>query len=520
VAYEWWKANSDHEIRIADVNGSNQRTIAKSEGEVMAWTPDQKQLLIRWSTGPLTAERAGHFGMVDVATGAVRKIADFPGRLPRRCILSPDGKWIAYDRLASDARGGGGIPTPVQNALYLMPSNGGSPVLLSSGTADEFPLTWTMDGSGLLVESNRGGKPAIWGIPLKDERPQGEPRLVYPSFPWFNFLGSTRTGALFMSDPSSQRAVFEVNFDSATGRPQQPRRTQLSLSELLQEKNYLPDGSATVYAADGKLVVRTPATGRERRVDPSCGEANSVQGIHPNGNSALVVCTSRGPSFLTAREALQRKESQAAQPRVYRQGFYFVNIETGASQTLLTWDDPMALPLNPVITPDGSRVYFGPHPSSPPGKYVSVDVATSAKREEWPESAALGLRINGFSPDGSWMLLSRPAFGAGPNFEMVEIRGSGSIRIPPPGSLKVWPGVEPVWSRDGKWIFFCVLEDGKYKIKRMLATGGDAETVFEGVGGSVPQVAFDPSGSRILIASGSEQLVVWALDNIGRITLR
>jgi Tol biopolymer transport system component len=103
---------------------------------------------------------------------------------------------------------------------------------------------------------------------------------------------------------------------------------------------------------------------------------------------------------------------------------------------------------------------------------------------------------------------------------MVEIRGSGSIRIPPPGSLKVWPGVEPVWSRDGKWIFFCVLEDGKYKIKRMLATGGDAETVFEGVGGSVPQVAFDPSGSRILIASGSEQLVVWALDNIGRITLR
>jgi hypothetical protein len=50
LAYEWWKRGVENEIRIADSEGRNPRTVAKAPGKVMAWTPDQKQLLIRWTT--------------------------------------------------------------------------------------------------------------------------------------------------------------------------------------------------------------------------------------------------------------------------------------------------------------------------------------------------------------------------------------------------------------------------------------------------------------------------------------
>jgi len=73
----------------------------------------------------------------------------------------------------------------------------------------------------------------------------------------------------------------------------------------------------------------------------------------------------------------------------------------------------------------------------------------------------------------------------------------------------------PVWSRDGRWIYFAQPEQNSRtsRVVRVAAEGGQPE--FTGI--SIDDLhGFDlsPDGAKIAYSGGSKTLEVWALDKV------
>jgi Tol biopolymer transport system component/predicted Ser/Thr protein kinase len=68
---------------------------------------------------------------------------------------SPDGSRIAFDSLSDDG----------QWDIWTIDAQGGALRRLTSGPDDDNQPTWSTDGRVVYFSSNRGGTPAVWGVP-------------------------------------------------------------------------------------------------------------------------------------------------------------------------------------------------------------------------------------------------------------------------------------------------------------------------------------------------------------------
>jgi Tol biopolymer transport system component len=81
---------------------------------------------------------------------------------------SPDGHLIAF----SDG------PSSGSRDIYLISVDGGSRVSLTDHPADEKQPRWSPDGRHIVFLSNRHGSYALWGIAVRDGRPDGLPFMI------------------------------------------------------------------------------------------------------------------------------------------------------------------------------------------------------------------------------------------------------------------------------------------------------------------------------------------------------
>jgi dipeptidyl aminopeptidase/acylaminoacyl peptidase len=75
--------------------------------------------------------------------------------------VSPDGRWIAFVRLAVDR-----VENTYRHAIWLAPAGGGPPKPFTAGAKQDYAPRWSPDGKHLAFVSTRGGdRPQIYLIP-------------------------------------------------------------------------------------------------------------------------------------------------------------------------------------------------------------------------------------------------------------------------------------------------------------------------------------------------------------------
>lgn len=131
------------------------------------WALDGAALLIVRSHG----EDGSELALVSAETGAERTVLVLPGETPTRAVLSPDGRYVAYDVPA--------VGSPEQRDVFVAAVSGGAPQRVLHGTAaNERLVGWAPKGDAIEFELQLNGAGYVWRTPVDEGRRSGGPVLV------------------------------------------------------------------------------------------------------------------------------------------------------------------------------------------------------------------------------------------------------------------------------------------------------------------------------------------------------
>ena len=249
---EWIAVNGggdeENEVFVLSVSGEEVRTVEMPERGGHAWSyrlslsPDGQRLAFSAldSDDGLESESTGRFiYTMPTRGGDTRKMASVPGRLP---AYSPDGELIAfvgYER----AEGG---EDDVDGDLWLVPSEGGSPVRLTDVDGRLRGPVWSPDGQHIAAhfEPLAGNdSDEIWVFTLSPDRSSaGDPaRIVLPRLSDHILSGWTPGNELGVFIKSEKReALYTV---SASGG----RAVQITPEGGVYYPRWSPDGQRIYF---------------------------------------------------------------------------------------------------------------------------------------------------------------------------------------------------------------------------------------------------------------------------------
>jgi len=100
-------------------------------------------------------------------SGPPQRLTDHPGDASHP-VFSPDGRWLAYQRIIKEERD-----------IWIIPVGGGQPVRFTDDPAQDMNPAWSPDGSMIAFASERGEKGThLWVGPVRDGRPAGPARCL------------------------------------------------------------------------------------------------------------------------------------------------------------------------------------------------------------------------------------------------------------------------------------------------------------------------------------------------------
>lgn len=216
IAYVW-SIGSEYQIRVIDVDGSNERIVLPGDPnsrdwpELHDWSPDGTHLLLTYYE-----RKDGKMLLVDIDDGETRTLIDFPeGHGPSAAGFSPDGRYVAFDmntELRSAER-----PRPAGVDLYLISVDGGREVRLLSGpTTDRF-LGWSPTGGDIIFHSNRSFTEGVWRLSIREGQAVGDPQLVKGDL-WQMKLVGVSQGRLFYGIVTQRQQLYTAGIDLTQGR--------------------------------------------------------------------------------------------------------------------------------------------------------------------------------------------------------------------------------------------------------------------------------------------------------------
>ena len=390
IAYSWNESSCDcTQLRVIDAGGANDRVLYGGPGvpEILPleWSDDGRQILGTRQSGTGETDVV----LVSVPEGSVRVVRSLPG-IVGKVTLSPDGRYIAYDR-AEDSKDS-------DRGIYLSSSDGGQEIPVVTGAQYDSDPMWTPDGSGLVFSSTRTGGPGLWLQPIGDGRANGPPRLLDKEMGPFAPITLTRRGSLFYNHRTGLMDVYTAPIDPATGDVTgEPANAAKNVLGSNISADWSPDGDTLAFVSwrtSGRniLVFRSMRTGIERELQLDLSVANGAR-WSPDGRFIAV----------------------GGRDRRGVRGLRLVDPESGAivsavsiAYTSLAWDG------------DGVHAYVNHYPKS----VSKIDVRTGEEEvlyEPPPDSVPGSLSL---SPDGRWL-----AFG----FYLRSARTSRLILIPTGG---------------------------------------------------------------------------------------
>ena len=292
---------------------------------------------------------------------------------------------------------------------------------------------------------------------------------------------------------------------------------------------------ATTAAATGLL--RVPSSGGDPKVitvpDPKAGEIDHVwPEALPGGRAVLFTVVSAGgvPNAQIAALDLQT----GARKNLLRGGTDAIYLPTGhllysagGSMRVVPFDadrleirgepvpisEPIAVSstgsVNAAISRDGTMAYVpGAGMNAAERSLLWVDRTGHEERIDVP---ALPFAVPRVSPDGSRVVTHVDA--DTPDVVVSDLRRHNQLRL----TFGKSPSIRPMWSADGKWVFFRSDIDGPGIYRKAGDGGGSIERVTPVVGdGSIH--AITPDGKKIIYAQISQATSrdLWMVDVDGR----
>jgi Tol biopolymer transport system component len=102
-----------------------------------------------------------------VPSGDARRVTRHDAGNVVHPAVSPDGRWIAYYRVLEG-----------QRDIWVVSTDGASPVQFTSDSASDIQPSWSRDGSTLAFTSDRDGRFHVWVAPADRGRPAGPARQL------------------------------------------------------------------------------------------------------------------------------------------------------------------------------------------------------------------------------------------------------------------------------------------------------------------------------------------------------
>jgi Tol biopolymer transport system component/DNA-binding winged helix-turn-helix (wHTH) protein len=399
---------------------------------------------------------------------------------------SPDGRWIAFTRRASDEIG-----------LYLIPSLGGAERkigALAPTLLPEFPvpLSWTPDGGWLAVQ-DKSSPSEPYGIWLVSRETGEKRRLTTPRTkdgdgrPTVSPDGKTILFTRLRSPGMNDLYLVPV-----TGGD--PRQVPFDQETSVSSATWAPDGRAILFISrrDGAdSLWRVPETG---------GTPVKVEAVRDNLSG-----------FVLSRQGHRLAWAQSVDDtNIWRMGLDDMGKPQAAPRQLIA---STKLDVDARFSPDGSKIAFASNRSGS----IEIWVAESDGRHPVQLTSFNGPLTGSprWSPDARQIAFDSRAAG---NTDIYVIGAEGGK----PRRLTTEPSNEalPSWSRGGDWIYFCSdCNSSSQQIWKMPVAGGQAVQVtrnggFDNVESPDGQFLYFTKGYqvpgiwRVPVAGGEETLIL------------
>jgi Tol biopolymer transport system component/DNA-binding winged helix-turn-helix (wHTH) protein len=340
------------------------RSMVHWEQRALSWSPDGKSLLFPDGTpSSIQALSLDTRRAYPVSTPP----QDWDGDV--NPAFSPDGTQIAFVRAMEGA----------VRDIYVVSAMGGTPRQLTNDRRLVDTLAWTRDSSAVLFSSDRGGKFALWRVPLRGGEPQ---RLPVGTEDATQPAVSLSNHRLLYTEGSATWSILAIPLHSGSdpNRHHESEKTQPVVASTQQDSapSFAPDGSRFAFQSwrsgsqelwiatrDGQTLRQLTSYGRGLTGSPSFSpDGQSVAfDARPEGHSHIFVIAANGgtPRELTTGNANDILPRWSADGRF----LYFASNRSGNWQTwkvALAGGQPQQVTATngylAMESPDGRWVYF------------------------------------------------------------------------------------------------------------------------------------------------------------------
>jgi Tol biopolymer transport system component len=483
-------------IRVVDLQGGGVRDLVHHPDpagwvDLGSWSPDGRMIAVALSLdGP--RQSPGRLVLVRVDDGAVTDLAAFDARPAGSVAFSPDGQWLAYQRLRTgDAD---------DHDIYLRSVDGGPERSLTRGPGDHQVAGWLPGGGPFFYLSGDRGRYDLLAVELGNGRAVAEPRLVRSDL-WHVWPRGFSKDAFFFVQMPERLKSHTARIDLVAGRLTSPltpivRPTSMDWASFV---TWSPTGDRLAFMAGNDLVVRSLATGTERRI---------ATGFSALGTGALVW------SPVAERIAIQCADHAAGTI-----GIHLIDLADGAVELVIPSGDPVYT-FQPLWSPDGQALFVGRREPDRPGiGIVRFALETGEEREVFRTERYGGFALH---PDGRHLAVGQRGASAGDADRVIVVPLEGGeprelVRIPAPGTLSRGnAGLD--WSPDGRYLLIGGNPDAHHRRTLWLVDHDGARirelASFVSDGGMQVRPRFHPGGREISVVAGRNRWEIWTLDHL------
>lgn len=240
IAYAWFNGQRFYELRVTDLDGTTPRTVYRNPEagfvQPCAWFGDGRYIL----TLLFRRDNTSQIALIPSAGGAPRILKSLNWVYPKRMDLTPDGRFIVYDTLASEGTS--------RRALYLLATDGSREERISGDADAAFPVF--LDSGGKQIAYLKNTSIVALDLATRQER------VIVADAAHAVVLG-VANGDVFYGRRTSVSDVFVALLDDPVGTA---RRVTMKFAGL---------NSAPAFSQDGKWLAYLSRRGAENFGEPA-----------------------------------------------------------------------------------------------------------------------------------------------------------------------------------------------------------------------------------------------------------